>query len=82
MSDIRAVEQDEPLSPQDLRVVVHEVGRIGLLDATLPPDRGQSGTVTLQGVDSDGDGVRDDLQRYVSLASSGSPKRPIGICFV
>ncbi|MDR4498499.1 MAG: hypothetical protein MRK02_11360 [Candidatus Scalindua sp.] len=31
----------------------------------LPPDPGEEGTLTLLGTDSDGDGVRDDIQRYI-----------------
>lgn len=31
----------------------------------LPPDPGEAGKATVTGVDSDGDGVRDDLQRYI-----------------
>jgi hypothetical protein len=38
----------------------------------LPPDPGVAGKQTLQGIDSDKDGVRDDLQRYIGL-SSASP---------
>ncbi len=33
----------------------------------LPPDPGAAGKATIAGIDSDGDGVRDDLQRYVAL---------------
>lgn len=31
----------------------------------LPPDPGEAGKKTLLGIDSDGDGVRDDIQRYI-----------------
>lgn len=33
----------------------------------LPPDPGDAGKTTLAGIDSDGDGVRDDVQRYIAL---------------
>ena len=33
----------------------------------LPPDPGEAGKVTLEGVDSDNDGVRDDIQRYIAI---------------
>ena len=33
----------------------------------LPPDPGEEGTQTLAGIDSDGDGVRDDVQRLIYL---------------
>ncbi len=31
----------------------------------LPPDPGEEGNQTLEGIDSDGDGVRDDVQRFI-----------------
>lgn len=33
----------------------------------LPPDPGEAGKVTVEGIDSDNDGVRDDIQRYIAL---------------
>lgn len=33
----------------------------------LPPDPGEEGKATLEGIDSDGDGLRDDIQRYIAL---------------
>lgn len=38
----------------------------------LPPDPGPGGMTTLAGVDSDGDGVRDDVQRYIALTYPNS----------
>lgn len=38
----------------------------------LPPDPGDAGKQTLEGIDSDGDGVRDDLQRFVGITYSSS----------
>lgn len=38
----------------------------------LPPDPGAAGKVTLGGIDSDHDGIRDDLQRYIVLTYGGS----------
>lgn len=35
--------------------------------ANLPPDPGPEGMKTLEGIDSDKDGVRDDLQRFIVL---------------
>ncbi|WP_070970951.1 hypothetical protein [Vibrio sonorensis] len=32
----------------------------------LPPDPGLEGKLTLEGIDSDNDGVRDDIQRYIA----------------
>ncbi|HYN27873.1 MAG TPA: hypothetical protein VES94_06210 [Burkholderiales bacterium] len=33
--------------------------------AHLPPDPGEAGKLTIDGIDSDKDGVRDDVQRYI-----------------
>lgn len=33
----------------------------------LPPDPGAAGATTLAGIDSDGDGLRDDVQRWIAL---------------
>lgn len=36
-------------------------------DIELPPDPGEAGEQTLLGIDSDNDGVRDDIQRYIYI---------------
>lgn len=41
----------------------------------LPPDPGEAGKATLQGIDSDQDGVRDDIQRYIALTYPDSAKK-------
>jgi hypothetical protein len=41
---------------------------------TLPPDPGEAGKSTLEGIDSDNDGVRDDIQRYIALTYLDSEK--------
>jgi len=38
--------------------------------SVLPPNPGEAGKATLQGIDSDNDGVRDDIQRYIALTLS------------
>lgn len=38
----------------------------------LPPDPGSAGMTTLAGVDSDSDGVRDDVERYIALTYPNS----------
>ena len=43
--------------------------------SVLPPDPGAAGETTLEGIDSDGDGVRDDVQRYIALQYPDSAKR-------
>ena len=37
----------------------------GIAGQSLPPDPGKAGKQTLLGIDSDNDGVRDDIQRYI-----------------
>jgi hypothetical protein len=41
---------------------------------SLPPDPGDAGKATLEGIDSDGDGIRDDIQRYIFLTYPDSHK--------
>lgn len=43
------------------------------IDRGLPPDPGEAGTQTLLGIDSDRDGVRDDIQRYIHLTYPNEP---------
>ncbi len=40
----------------------------------LPPDPGEAGKQTLAGIDSDHDGVRDDVQRYIAQTYPNSAK--------
>jgi hypothetical protein len=40
--------------------------------AGLPPDPGEAGKVTLQGIDADNDGVRDDIQRLIQQTAPTS----------
>ncbi len=40
----------------------------------LPPDPGEAGKTTLAGIDSDSDGVRDDIQRYIVFSTPTSEK--------
>jgi len=40
----------------------------------LPPDPGEAGKATLEGIDSDNDGVRDDIQRYIAFTYPDSEK--------
>ena len=42
--------------------------------ASLPPDPGEAGKATLAGVDADGDGMRDDIERYIALTYPDSAK--------
>jgi len=38
--------------------------------ASLPPDPGEAGNTTIAGADSDSDGVRDDVERYILMNTS------------
>jgi len=40
----------------------------------LPPDPGAAGKLTLAGIDSDNDGVRDDVQRWIVITYPNSQK--------
>ena len=41
--------------------------------ANLPPDPGEAGKLTIDGIDSDKDGVRDDVQRWIAENWGHSP---------
>ena len=45
----------------------------------LPPDPGKEGKKTLLGIDSDGDGVRDDIQRYIYFTYPDEEKLRLAI---
>ena len=47
----------------------------------LPPDPGKAGKVTLLGIDTDGDGVRDDIQRYIYLTYPDDKKLRLGLTY-
>jgi hypothetical protein len=51
--------EPQPLSTQGLPVPETDV------PVTLPPDPGEAGKLTLEGIDSNNDGVRDDLEREI-----------------
>lgn len=44
------------------------------LKQVLPADPGEAGKLTLAGIDSDADGIRDDVQRYIALSYQNSEK--------
>jgi hypothetical protein len=41
----------------------------------FPPDPGEAGKKTLEGIDSDHDGLRDDLQRWIYARFPNEPKK-------
>ncbi|GJQ59646.1 MAG: hypothetical protein D8M57_06575 [Candidatus Scalindua sp. AMX11] len=53
---------------------IHDDGGV-----VLPPDPGEEGKLTLLGIDSDGDGVRDDIQRYIYFTYPDDEKLRLGL---
>lgn len=47
----------------------------------LPPDPGAEGKKTLLGIDTDGDGVRDDIQRYIYFTYPDDKKLRSGLTY-
>ncbi|MDR4508695.1 MAG: putative metal-binding motif-containing protein [Candidatus Brocadiaceae bacterium] len=47
----------------------------------LPPDPGEAGKETLLGIDTDGDGVRDDIQRYIYFTYSDEKKLRLALTY-
>jgi hypothetical protein len=52
---------------------------VTLMIQGLPPDPGAAGKATLQGIDSDSDGVRDDVQRHIALTYPNSERTRAGL---
>jgi len=50
--------------------------------ANLPPDPGKAGKATLDGIDADKDGMRDDVQRWIALEWGHSPLAMKGVTVV
>jgi hypothetical protein len=58
-----------------LRLLIRRLTSYGVSDVfqvtvdpfPLPPDPGEAGKQTLEGIDSDNDGVRDDVQRWIAV---------------
>lgn len=60
--------------PLPVVVTITEAGNNG-----LPPDPGEAGKQTLLGIDSDNDGVRDDIQRYIYFAYPNEEKTRLAL---
>ena len=50
--------------------------------ANLPPDPGEAGKLTIDGIDSDKDGVRDDVQRWIVQNWGHSERAVKGLTFI
>ncbi|MFO7983375.1 MAG: hypothetical protein R6V08_07995 [Desulfuromonadales bacterium] len=51
----------------------------GNLSLNLPPDPGEAGDATLEGVDVNGNGVRDDIERWIGLTYRDSKKARLAL---
>jgi hypothetical protein len=67
---IRGASSPPRTYPQPLSVIL----KVASSNGALPPDPGEVGKLTLLGIDTDGDGVRDDVQRYITLSYPSSAK--------
>ncbi len=54
-------------------IMVSDITIIVPTGSGLPPDPGKRGRETIAGIDSDGDGIRDDVERKVSLMFPSNP---------
>ena len=53
-------------------------GEVEIIDGhTLPPDPGEAGKETLLGIDSNNDGVRDDVERWIYKTHSSKIRRAV-----
>ena len=57
-----------PLLRKFVGYELSDVFAVTVVPFALPPDPGEAGKQTLAGIDSDGDGVRDDVQRWISIS--------------
>ncbi len=73
--------------PSQLSLLIRKLQKYEFSDAIvvtvdpvlLPPDPGEAGKQTLEGIDSDRDGVRDDVQRYIQLTYPDSARTRAGL---
>ncbi len=63
---VAAAKGPVPTKPICSQVIVPAGDCIPQHMANMPPDPGPEGTKTIEGIDSDKDGVRDDVQRYIA----------------
>lgn len=56
-----------------LRRVLSNPVAIPVVAMNIPPEPGVAGLSTLEGIDADSDGIRDDIQRYIALTYPDSP---------
>ena len=64
-------------SEQTVIFVPISVGGITIIipaGSSMPPDPGEAGNRDIRGIDSDGDGIRDDVERHISLHFKNKPR--------
>jgi hypothetical protein len=68
------IQQDrtEPFAPGDLTWVITGNSIVG---AIPPPDPGPAGAATLAGIDANGNGVRDDVERFILIQFAAPAER-------
>lgn len=81
LASVSAAERDRPAERTKREKRLKRLARYSLSGSIvvtvdpfkLPPDPGEAGKQTLAGIDSDNDGVRDDVQRWIGLLYSDLP---------
>ena len=67
-------------SPQPVPSAILDVDKnFNHFPSGFPPDPGDAGKKTIQGVDADHDGVRDDVQRWIYAFVPNEPKKQIAL---
>ncbi len=63
------------------RLVTSPIALIVTADGSkpIPPDPGSQGRTTLAGIDSDNDGIRDDVERYIAVTYPTSAKMQMAL---
>ena len=65
--------------PQKVPSAILDVDRNFNFPKNFPPDPGAEGRKTIQGIDSDHDGVRDDVQRWIYAFAPNEPKKQMAL---
>ena len=67
-------------SPQPIPSAILDVDKhFNHFPPGFPPDPGEEGKKTIQGIDSDRDGVRDDVQMWIYAFVPNEPKRQMAL---
>ena len=67
-------------SPQSIPSAILAVDKgFNHFPSDFPPDPGDAGKKTIQGIDADHDGVRDDVQRWIYAFAPNEPKKQMAL---